>query len=90
MGSPTRKRLLVLRTTGANWGRVHAIARWARALVPAAALVVTPFDGSRAEVSEEDSITLDVDQVRSGPLSLADALSKAVAASLERAGPAGE
>jgi hypothetical protein len=79
---PTGKRVLVLRASEASGRRIRTIARWAHALVPAAVLVVTPFDDSRAE-TRKDSIVLDADEVASGPLSLADAIARAAGASAE-------
>jgi len=75
---------LVLRVTEASGRHIHTIARWARALVPAAVLVVASFDDSRTE-GTKDSIVLDVDDVASGPLTLADAIARA-AGSSERDG----
>ena len=75
-----RRMVLVVRATDASRRRVRAVARWARALVPAAALVITPFDGFRADPSEDDAITIDADEVASGPLALADAIARAMAA----------
>jgi hypothetical protein len=58
------------------------VASWARALVPAAIVVVTPLDGEQIEFADaESAITVDVDDVASGPLSLAHAIAKAAGAS---------
>jgi hypothetical protein len=55
------------------------VARWARALVPAVTLVITPCEGQRPEGAEdEDAIVLDMDEVAGGPLSLANAIAKAL------------
>ena len=75
---------MLLRASEASGRHIRTIARWARALVPAAVLVVTPFDDSRTE-GTKDSIVLDVDEVASGPLALADAIARA-AGSSERDG----
>jgi len=70
--------MVVLRASVPN-RRVQVIARWARALMPAAVLVVTPTDLAQVEVSDQDAITLDAKDVASGPLALADAIAKAAA-----------
>ncbi len=90
---------MVLRTTTRNRRRARAIVRWARALVPAAVLVITPppstIEGSDDVVSDDvasddvisdDAITVDADEVASGPLSLADAIARAVARGPARGG----
>jgi hypothetical protein len=59
-------------------GRALAVASSARALVPAVTLVITPYEGARAEAGDDDAILLDVDDVASEPLALADALAKAL------------
>ena len=83
MNLRTGTRVVVLRTSGNNRRQLHKLARWVRALIPAAVLVVMPLDGSSTEVSD-DAITLDADQVTSGPLSLADAIARAAAGRSER------
>lgn len=56
--------------------QVATLVRWIRAMLPAALLVVAPLDGPVVDVPE-DAITVDADAVRSGPLSLADAVMRA-------------
>ena len=72
----------MLRAAEASGRHVRTIRRWARALVPAAVLVVTPFDDSRVE-ARKDSIVLDAEEVVSGPPALADAIARAAGASPE-------
>ncbi len=74
---------MVVRTTTQNRRRARAIVRWARALVPAAVLVIAP-PGVSAVQGSDDDITLDAEEVASGPLSLADAIARAVARSSAR------
>jgi hypothetical protein len=62
----------------ASRGRALAVARWARALVPAVTLIIAPYEGTPPEEAEgDDAIILEVDEVGTGPLSLADAMAKA-------------
>ena len=75
-----RRLVVVVRASDATRRHARSLARWARALVPAAVLVVTSLDAPRADVSEDDTITLDADEVASGPLALADAIARALAA----------
>jgi len=77
MAEETRRRVvLVVASSAANRKRIEAIARWTRALVPTAMLVVSPFDKVTTEVLE-DAIAVDAEALPSGPLSLADALARA-------------
>ncbi len=72
MGSAAGGRVVVLVRPGARTGTVLA---WLRRLVPAALLLLAPAslpDDARV-------ITLDADEVLSGPLSLADALARKAA-----------
>jgi hypothetical protein len=63
----------------ASRARALAVARWARALVPAVTLIITPHEGSiQEEGGGVDAIVLEVDDVAAGPLSLADAIAKAI------------
>jgi hypothetical protein len=79
MRVPQTKKRLLLRTPTATRARAHAVARWARALVPAVTLVITPYEGQRLEgADDEDAIVLDMDDVAAGPLSLANAIAKAL------------
>jgi hypothetical protein len=79
MNRLTRRLVVVVRASDATRRHARVLARWARALVPAAVLVVTPPDAPRLDSSENDTITLDADRVASGPLSLADAIARALA-----------
>jgi hypothetical protein len=72
-----RHRVVLLLTGAVDRSRVSAVLRWARALVPAAVLVVSPVDGRPKNDVPEDAITIDLDELPSGPLSLADALARA-------------
>jgi len=75
---PARHRLL-LRTPMASRARARAVVRWARALVPAVTLIITPYEGSLPEEpNEDDAIVLEIEDVAAGPLSLADAIAKAL------------
>ena len=55
-------------------GRTGTILAWLRQLVPAAVLLVAP--ATFPEVGSADVITLDANDILSGPLSLADALAR--------------
>ncbi len=76
---PRSKRLLVLHASSPDPLRLRTVARWARALVPAAVLVITSVDTVTAEIFE-DAIVLDVDEVASSPLALAEAIARAAGA----------
>jgi hypothetical protein len=70
--SPTSRKLVVAVRPGASPRRSAEVLRWVRWLLPTAILLVGPAalpDPDTAEV-----ITIDVDSIESGPLSLADAL----------------
>lgn len=76
--SPAQKRLF-LRTPLASRARALAVVRWARALVPTVTLIIAPYEGMLpGEAEGDDVIVLEVDDVGTGPLSLADAMAKAV------------
>lgn len=66
------RRLVVAVRSGSRPGRAAEVRRWIRLLLPAAILLV----GAPAPPAGEadDVISIDVDEVQSGPLSLADAL----------------
>ena len=75
-----QRRVIVLVTRAANHRSVRPVAQWVRALVPAAVLVVARADVARSDTSEDgDAIVVDADALPSGPLSLADAIARAVA-----------
>ncbi len=74
-----KRAVVVVVTARANHSRVRAMVRWVRTLVPAAVLVVAPVGESRSEPCE-DAIVVNADEIRSGPLSLADALVRAATA----------
>jgi hypothetical protein len=63
----------------ANRNHLQSVLRWIRALVPAAVLMVDPGDVLE-DRAPEGAITLDLDEVPSGPVSLADALIRAASA----------
>jgi hypothetical protein len=67
--------VLVVRP-GANPRRSSEVMRWIRALAPAALIVVSSvaFDAG----TSDDMVTLQCDDVDSGPLAVADALGKAL------------
>jgi hypothetical protein len=56
--------------------RTAQVLTWLRWLLPAAVLVVTPAAG--APVEREDAVTIDAEEACSGPLSVADALARAL------------
>lgn len=63
----------------ASRARALAVARWARALIPAVTLILIPYEGSIPDEADgEDAIVLEVEDVAAGPLSLADAIAKAL------------
>lgn len=72
-------RVIVVVGSAQNRQRVRTLLWWIRTLVPAAVLVCSPADGVVRNV--KDAITLRADEIPSGPLSLADALARAAAAS---------
>lgn len=68
--------IVVIVRPGRSPRRAAEVIRWVRWLLPAAFLVVgTPAAARFARDAEV--VTLDVDEIASGPLSLADALAKA-------------
>jgi hypothetical protein len=70
--------VVIVIASATNGPRVRAVARWVRALVPAAALVVsTPDLGQLERVEDEVAIIVNADELPSGPLSLAAALARA-------------
>ena len=69
-------RIVVVVRPGANARRSRQVVAWIRALLPAAILLVGAGTGSAPTADVYDAITLDVDSVESGPLSLADALAR--------------
>ncbi len=69
--------VVVLRTSPARDAHVKTLARWVRAMLPAALLVIAPV-GAPVSQLPGDVIALDVQDVDSGPLSVADALVRAV------------
>lgn len=71
-----QKRVIVVVSRAADPRRVRVVVRWLRVLLPTAALVLSAGAASLNTVAEE-VITLDVDGLPSGPLSLADALARA-------------
>jgi hypothetical protein len=79
MAGSTRP-VVVLRTSPASDAHVKTLARWVRAMLPAALLVIAPL-GAPVSHLPGDVIALDVQDVQdvdSGPLSVADALVRAV------------
>ncbi len=80
-----RSKVIVLVGSAPNRRRVGTLLCWIRALVPAAVLVSSPVEALTRDVLE-DAITLNVDEIPSGPLSLADALARATATSPHRGG----
>ncbi len=80
-----RERVFIVIRGGARAGRLQTLARWVRRLVPAAVLLV----GSAVLPANLDPgavvITVDADDVASGPLSLADALTRHRAPPRDRA-----
>lgn len=73
--------VVVVVTSSVSGGRARAVARWVRALLPAAALVVSAPGLSRGPPVEcARALVVDADALPSGPLSLADALARAAGA----------
>lgn len=77
MAAWTGKRVRLVVRPGLAPARVRAIARWLRAFVPAAVLVLTPAGTLADDDDGPDTVTLDADAIPSGPLSLADLLARA-------------
>lgn len=73
-----RSRVVVVVTSATNGPGVRAVARWVRALLPAATLVVSAPDFDRSQRDEDqDAIIVDADGLPSGPLALAAVLTRA-------------
>jgi hypothetical protein len=71
-------RLVVVIRPGRSGHRLDAILRWLRALAPAAALVVAEPGIDRAGDDDPATVlTVDADDLASGPLAVADALARA-------------
>lgn len=75
MGVPGRKVVVVVRP-GSSRRRSTEVVRWIRALLPAAILMVAGGGAPPPGVEANEVITIDVDSIPSGPLSLADALAR--------------
>jgi hypothetical protein len=61
--------------------RVREVVRWVRTLLPAAVLLVAPVGPSAAGANDDGTddarvVSIDADDLPSGPLSLADAILK--------------
>jgi hypothetical protein len=67
------RRLVVAVRPGRSARHAREVLRWARCMLPAAILFVGP-PAARLADAADDVIAIDADAVRSGPLSLADAL----------------
>ncbi len=77
------KRIVVLRAAGANPAGVKAMARWIRAMLPTALLIIAP--GGTAQLdTPDDAISLDAKEIQSGPLSVADAIVRAASTGSRR------
>jgi anti-sigma factor RsiW len=71
------RRLVVVLRPGANARRSREVVRWIRALLPAAILLIGPGPSGMLAGDDDDPVlTVDADSVRSGPLALADALTR--------------
>lgn len=69
---------MVVVASAANGRRVRSVARWVRALVPTAALVISaPGVADSQRIEDEEAIVVDADALPSGPLSLAVVLAQA-------------
>lgn len=68
----------VLVRPGTNPRRPAVIARWVRWLLPAALLIVSEVTPDTV-TADDDDITLDADDVDTGPLAIASAIQKALA-----------
>ena len=69
--------VVVLRTSPASSAHVKTLARWVRTMLPAALLVIAPLGAPVSDLPGE-VIALDALDLDSGPLSVADALVRAV------------
>lgn len=73
--SARSRRLVVSLRPGASPRRAGEVARWIRALLPAAILLVGPAAPLPSPGGGDDEvITIDADAVQSGPLAIADAI----------------
>ena len=70
-------RVVIVLEPGRLGGRLDVLARWARRLLPAAVLVVGPAVLPADIAGDAIVITVNADDVESGPLSFADALTRA-------------
>ena len=72
----TKRIVVVAPASGAERGRVRALVRWTRALVPAGVVVAASEPATPGGPGR--SIRLRAEDIPSGPLSLAHALARAV------------
>ena len=74
----TRERIYVVVRPGRQSGASDVVLRWLRLLLPAAVLLSAPA-AMPGDADDEDTIiiSVDADDVASGPLSLADAIARA-------------
>ncbi len=72
MPSPVHRVVVVVRPESSR-RRASEVVRWLRWLVPAAVLLIAPAPLPPSEV-EAGTVSVDLDEVASGPLSVADAL----------------
>jgi len=70
-------KFIVVVASSASERSVRTLVRWARALVPATVLVASSGEATATELPE-DAIRIHAEEILSGPLSLADALARAV------------
>lgn len=73
MSRASPRRVVLVVRPGSSRRRASEVLRWVRWLVPAAVLLVSPAPLPAGEV-DATTICVDVDEVASGPLSVADAL----------------
>ncbi|HET7755419.1 MAG TPA: hypothetical protein VFK85_16055 [Anaeromyxobacteraceae bacterium] len=69
-------RVYVLVQAGRRPGAAKKIMRWVRALLPSAVLLATPGALPTAEDDDAVVVSIDADDVVSGPLALADAIAR--------------
>jgi hypothetical protein len=83
-------RLYVLVQSGRRPATVKTIIRWAQALLPAAVLLSAPC-ALPADAEEDGAvvISVDADEVASGPLALADAIARRRSVPAQRGVPPG-